>query len=163
MTTELLTNLWRINQLSAAGPIQKLTTETYRNRLTPDTASAGFIALHTAESMHGFAKILFGRAVVIETQTTKGVSDDGRPLDLALVQQMVNDAFALITDHIRQTTDEQWAEVSHDAPIRLYSPLRYSRDNPSGTTINVLSSSRSVNFLPKKEANCPKPCRQNQI
>lgn len=111
MTTEFLANLWRINQLSAAGPIQKLTTETYRNRLTPDTASAGFIALHTAESMHGFAKILFGREVSIETQTTKGVSDDGRPLDLALVQQMVNDAYRVIADHIHQTTDEQWAEV----------------------------------------------------
>ena len=111
MTTELLANLWRINQLSAAASIQKLTPDTYRNRLTPDTASAGFIALHTAESMHGFAKILFDREVSIERQTIKGVSDDGRVLDLALVQQMVNDAYAMIADHIRQTTDEQWAEV----------------------------------------------------
>jgi len=111
MTTELLANLWRINQLSAAGPIQKLTPETYRNRLTPGTASAGFIALHTAESMHSFAKIMFGREVTIVTQTTRGVSDDGRPLDLTLVQQTVTDAFAMIADHIRQTTDEQWAEV----------------------------------------------------
>lgn len=111
MTTELLTNLWRINQLSAAGPIQKLTPETYRNRLTPDTASAGFIALHTAESMHGFAKILFGHDVVIDTQAVKGVSDDGRLLDLASVQTMVNEAFALIADYIRQTSDEQWAEI----------------------------------------------------
>lgn len=111
MTTELLANLWRINQASAVGPIRKLTPETYRNRLTHDTASAGFIALHTAESMHGFAKILFGRDVTIDQQTTKGVSDDGRLLDLAMVQQAVEDGFAMITDHIRQTTDEQWAEV----------------------------------------------------
>lgn len=111
MTTELLANLWRINQLSAAGLIRKLTIETYRNRLTPDTASAGFIALHTAESMHSFAKIMFGRDVTIDRQTANGVSDDGRPLDLASVQQTVEDAFALIADHIQQTTDEQWAEV----------------------------------------------------
>lgn len=111
MITELLANLWRINQLSAAGPIQKLTPETCRNRLTPDTASAGFIALHTAESMHGFAKILFGHNVSIEMQATGGVSDDGRPLDLASVQQSFNDAFAMIADYIRQTTDEQWAAV----------------------------------------------------
>lgn len=111
MTTELLANLWRINRLSAGGPIQKLTPETYRNRLTPDTASAGFIALHTAESMHGFAKIMFGRDVTIETQTTRGVTDDGRTLDLTAVQQAVEDAFTMIGDHIRETADEQWAEV----------------------------------------------------
>ena len=111
MTTELLANLWRINQLSAAGPIQKLTPETYRNRLTPDTASAGFIALHAAESMHGFAKILFDRDVTIETQTAKGISDDGRVLNLSSVQQAVDDAYAMIASHIRQTTDQQWAEV----------------------------------------------------
>ena len=111
MTTQLLANLWRINQLSAAGPIQKLTPDTYRNRLTPDTASAGFIALHAAESMHNFAKILFGRDVSIETQTTKGVSDDGQMLDLAAVQQAVDDAYAMIAGQIQQTTDEQWADV----------------------------------------------------
>ena len=111
MTTQLLANLWRINQLSAAGPIQKLTPDTYRNRLTPDTASAGFIALHAAESMHNFAKILFGREVSIETQTTKGVSDDGRTLDLTAVQQAVDDAYAMVADQIQQTADEQWAEV----------------------------------------------------
>ncbi len=35
MTTELLANLWRINQLAAGGSIQQLTPDTYRNRLTP--------------------------------------------------------------------------------------------------------------------------------
>ena len=111
MTTELLANLWRINQLSAAGSIRKLTAETYRNRLTPDTASAGFIALHSAESMHGFAKIMFGRDVTIDKLTANGVSDDGRPLDLASVQQTVEEAYAMIADHIQQTTDQEWAEV----------------------------------------------------
>lgn len=111
MTTELLANLWRINQLSAGGPIQKLTPETYRNRLTPDTASAGFIALHAAEAMHRFARILFGRELTIEMQATGGVSDDGRPLNLASVQQAVDEAFAMVAEHIGQTTDEQWAEV----------------------------------------------------
>lgn len=111
MTTELLANLWRINQASVAGPIQKLTPETYRNRLTPDTASAGFIALHAAESMHGFARILFGRDMTIDAQTTRGVSDDGRVLDLLQVQQAVADAYAMIAEHIQQTSDEEWAEV----------------------------------------------------
>ena len=111
MTTELLANLWRINQASVAGPIQKMTSETYRNRLTSDTASAGFIALHAAESMHGFAKILFDRDMTIDTQTTGGVSDDGRMLDLAQVQQAVTDAYAMIAEHIQQTSDALWAEV----------------------------------------------------
>ena len=111
MTTELLANLWRNNQASAAGLIQKLTPDNYQKRLTPDTASAGFIALHAAESMHGFAKILFGREITIPTQTTGGVSDDGRTLDLTQVQQAVTDAYAMIAEHIRQTSDEEWAEV----------------------------------------------------
>ncbi|WP_080239187.1 DinB family protein [Spirosoma rigui] len=111
MTTELLANLWRINQATAAGPIQKLTADTYRHRLTPDTASAGFIALHTAEAMHSFATMLFGREMTIQPQAMGGVSDDGRPLDLATIQSMVTDSYAMIADHIRQTPDEQWAEV----------------------------------------------------
>ena len=111
MTTELLANLWRINQASAAGPIRKLTADTYRNRLTPDTASAGFIALHAAEAMHSFSKMLFGREMTINPQAMGGVSDDGLTLDLASVQQMVEDGFAMVADHIRQTSDEQWAEV----------------------------------------------------
>ncbi len=111
MTTELLANLWRINQLSAAGPIRKLTPDTYGNRLTPDTGSAGFIALHTAEAMHRFAYIIFGREVTIPIQATGGVSDDGRELDLVSVQQTVEDAYAMIVEHIGQTSDEQWAEV----------------------------------------------------
>ena len=111
MTTELLSNLWRINQATAAASIQKLTIDTYRNRLTPDTASAGFIALHTAEAIHSFAKMLFGREMTIEAQAMGGVSDDGRPLDLASIQTMIIDAYAMMADHIRQTPDEQWAEV----------------------------------------------------
>ena len=111
MMTKLLTNLWRINQLAAGAAIQSLTPDTYRNRLTPDTASAGFIALHTAEGMHGFAKILFDREVTIERKTVRGATDDGQPLDLPVIQQMTTDAFAMIADHIAQTSDTQWAEV----------------------------------------------------
>lgn len=111
MTTELLASLWRINQQSAAGPIRKLTTDTYRNRLTPDTASAGFIALHTAEAMHRFAHILFGREITIPMQATGGISDDGRELDLVSVQQAVEDAYAMVAEHIGQITDAQWADI----------------------------------------------------
>lgn len=111
MTTEFLTQLWQINQASVGGPIGKLTAENYRNRLTPATASAGFIALHTAEAMHRFAKMIFGRELTIQPQTIGGVADDGRTLDLASVQQAVEDAFAMVAGHIGQTSDEQWAEI----------------------------------------------------
>lgn len=111
MTTELLANLWRINQTSAAGPIRKLTADTSRNRLTPETASAGFIALHTAEAMHRFANIMFGREIAIPIQATGRVTDDGRILDLASVQQAVDEAYAMIAEHIQQTSEAQWAEV----------------------------------------------------
>lgn len=49
MTTELLASIWQMNQAAAQGPIWKLTPDNYHNRLTPDTASAVFIALHVAE------------------------------------------------------------------------------------------------------------------
>lgn len=111
MTTEFLAKLWQINQTSTGGPIGKLTNENYRNRLTPETASAGFIALHTAEAMHRFAQMLFGRDVTIPIQASGGVSDDGHPLDLASIQQTVHEAYAMIAEHIAQTTDDQWAEI----------------------------------------------------
>ena len=111
MTTELLANLWRINQLAAGGSIQQLTPDTYRNRLTPGTASAAFIALHTIESMHNFAKIIFGHEVTIERKTGRGATDNGQPVDLPAVQQMAVDAFAMIADHVARTSPAQWAEV----------------------------------------------------
>ncbi|GAB3693223.1 hypothetical protein GCM10027592_12870 [Spirosoma flavus] len=110
MTTESIQQMWQMSQSPSLGPTRKLTPATYRNRLTPETASAGFIALHTAEVMHRFAFMLFGRPVSIPLQTVGGVSDEGQSLDLAAVQQAVEDAFAMITEHIGKLTDEQWAE-----------------------------------------------------
>ncbi len=111
MTTEFLAKLWQINQSSAGVSIKKLTTDTYRNRLTPQTASAGFIALHTAEAMHRFAHMLFGHEVRITFQATGNVTDDGKSLDLATMQQMVEEAYRMVADYIGQTTDSQWAEI----------------------------------------------------
>ncbi len=111
MITELLGQLWHSNQQAVFGPVQKLTAETYRNRLTPNTASAGFIALHTAESMHGFAALIFGRPMSIVPQASRGNADTGQRLDLAMIQQLMADSYAMIAEQIAQTTDEQWAEV----------------------------------------------------
>jgi uncharacterized damage-inducible protein DinB len=111
MTTDLLSQIWLANQNAAQGPIRKLTPDNYRNRLTPETSSVGFIALHTAEVMHRFATMLFGREPGIQMQTVGGVSDEGNPLDLTSVQQMVSDSFAIIADQIRQVSDEQWTEI----------------------------------------------------
>ncbi|WP_020605502.1 DinB family protein [Spirosoma spitsbergense] len=111
MNTDLLSQIWLANQNAAQGPIRKLTPDNYRNRLTSETASAGFIALHTAEVMHRFATMLFGREPGIQMQTVGGVSDEGNPLDLTSVQQMVSDSFAMIAAHIQQVGDDQWTEI----------------------------------------------------
>lgn len=106
MIMPVLAQLWASNQLSAQGPIRKMTADNYRNRLTPETASAGFIALHTAEVIERFARMMFGRELTIQPQTLR-VSDDGRPLNLDRVHQRVEDGFPMIAEHIQQTNDEQ--------------------------------------------------------
>lgn len=111
MTTELLGQLWQSNQQAVLGPVQKLTVDTYRHRLTPNTASAGFIALHTAEAIHGFAAMIFGRPMTIVPQASRGATDTGQLLDLVMIQQLMADSYAMVTEQIAQTTDEQWAEV----------------------------------------------------
>lgn len=111
MTTELLSQIWQMNQTSSQGPVHKLTLDNYRNRLTPETASAGFIALHMAESMHRMASLLFGREVSIPIQASGGISDEGTSFNLASIQQTVNNSFAMIAEHIQQTSDEQWTEI----------------------------------------------------
>ncbi|WP_461130390.1 DinB family protein [Spirosoma aerophilum] len=111
MTTQFLAQLWQFNQAAASGPVRKLTPDNFRHRLTPETASAGFMALHTAEVMHRFAFMLFGREVTIPLQAVGGVSDDGRVLDLTAVLQLYDDSFAMIAEQIQQTSDEQWAEM----------------------------------------------------
>ncbi len=111
MTQQLLSNLWRINQASTQGPISKMTPETYRNRLTPETASAGFIALHAAEAMHNFAFMIFGRPVTIQTRAVGGASDMGEAIDLDELKQFVTDSYAMIAEQITTIPDEKWAEV----------------------------------------------------
>lgn len=111
MKTELLSQIWQMNQVSAQGPIRKLTLDNYQNRLTPETASAGFIALHMAESMQRMASLLFGREVSIPIQASGGISDKGQLFDLVSIQQTVNDSFAMIAKQIQQTNDEQWTEI----------------------------------------------------
>jgi uncharacterized damage-inducible protein DinB len=111
MTGQLLANLWRINQATTQGPINKMTPETYRRRLTPETASAGFIALHAAEAMHNFGKMIFGRPVTIQTRAVGGVSDTGEEIDLDELKQFVADSYAIIAEEIKKVPDEQWAEV----------------------------------------------------
>lgn len=111
MTQQFLSNLWRINQASTQGPINKMTAETYRKRLTPETASAGFIALHAAEAMHNFAFMLFGRPVTIQSRATGGASDTGEPIDLDELKQFVADSYAMIAEQIMTVPDEKWDEI----------------------------------------------------
>jgi uncharacterized damage-inducible protein DinB len=111
MTQQLLSNLWRINQATTMGPISKMTADTYRNRLTPETASAGFIALHAAEAMHNFAFMMFGRPVTIQTRAVGGVSDTGDAIDLDELKQFVADSYAMIAEQIKTVPDEKWSEI----------------------------------------------------
>ncbi|MBD2756889.1 DinB family protein [Spirosoma validum] len=111
MKTEFVSQIWQLSQGPALGPTRKLTPANYRNRLTPETASAGFIALHTAEVMHRFANILFDHPINIPIQTMGGVSDEGSPLNLPAVQQLVEDSFAMISDQIQHLPDAAWAET----------------------------------------------------
>lgn len=108
---ELLARQWGVNKLTIMGPISKMTHETARYRLTPETASAGFIALHTGEAMHRFARMIFNYDSPLVPQAMGGVSDDGRVLDLAMVHETIESGFSLITEQINQTSDEQWTEI----------------------------------------------------
>lgn len=108
---DLLARQWGTNQLTIMGPINRMTDETARYRLTPETASAGFIALHTGEAMHRFAKMIFNYDADLEAQAMGGVADDGRVLDLDRVRQTLDRGFALIAEQIKTTSDEQWTEI----------------------------------------------------
>ena len=108
---ELLGRQWGVNKLTIMGPINKMTDETARHRLTPETASAGFIALHAGEARHRFAKMLFNYDSPVEPQAMGGVSDDGRVLELAVVHQTIESGFSVIAEQIKQTPDEQWTEI----------------------------------------------------
>lgn len=107
---ELLGRQWSVNQLTITGPINKMTVDNARFRLTPETASVAFIALHTGEAMHRFANMLFGHDSGLQPQAM-GVTDDGRLLDLAMINQVIQSGFALVAEQIRLTSDEQWTEI----------------------------------------------------
>ncbi|WP_128546056.1 DinB family protein [Larkinella soli] len=110
MKTELLTEIWNAHRQSLAGPLKKLTPDNFRNRLRPETASAGFIALHIAESILDFGKPFFGFEIPFEPRTLRA-SDPGEELSPDAVQALLRQALEAMTTAIGQMPDDQWQEV----------------------------------------------------
>ena len=108
----IMARQWGVNQATMTGPISKMTAETGRHRLTPDTASAAFITLHAAESIFSFAKIIFNVETDVVSRAGAGTVDDGLPTNHAEALQMLTNGFAFVDEQIAKLPDDaQWTEV----------------------------------------------------
>ncbi|GAB3905967.1 hypothetical protein GCM10028803_37620 [Larkinella knui] len=112
MQTDLIRQLWKTHQQALAGPLSKLSDDNRRNRLTPETASAGFIALHIAETMLTFSRPLFGTKIDFQPQTLRA-EDEGKEIGIPYIRSLLGQAQEAVTTAIGETSEVQWNEVVH--------------------------------------------------
>lgn len=110
MKTTVLTEIWTLHQRIILDAFTKISSDNHKNRLMPETASVGFIALHLAETMFFFSNMLFGTAMGFMPRTMR-MADEGHPVDLDQVNTLVHQAVDTLTTAIGQVTEEQWDEI----------------------------------------------------
>lgn len=89
MTSELLLRMWQLSQQRLQTILDKLTPENVKHRLTPQTASVGFILMHVAETQLFLAKILLGTEANLTPFTLRGATDDGRKIPVEDINNLM--------------------------------------------------------------------------
>ena len=77
-------------------------------RLTPKTASTGFIYRHIGESTNLMAKF-FGYQTDVEG-TTMGQKDTGKEYDLETSRKLVEEGYTTLEKLVNETSDNEWLE-----------------------------------------------------
>ena len=109
MKSELILQLWNFHLSSIRPSFDRLTSENRRKRLTAETTSYGFNALHTAEAMVMMSRFILGVESNVPYSTYRA-SDEGRDIDPQQVRQLFEEGAEAIANAIRQTPDEAWDE-----------------------------------------------------
>jgi uncharacterized damage-inducible protein DinB len=102
--------LWKQQRTFLQGAVNKLTEENKHKRLNTDTASAGFLMLHTVETIHLIAGMLFDQPMQIQASIQMREKDEGREIALAEIQEVLSAADVVMENVFQSFTDEKWQE-----------------------------------------------------
>lgn len=106
----LIVSMWEKNKFFYEANLSTLTNDNYLNRLTQDTSSGGFLALHTAESLL-YSVMLLGYPVQLPELTTFGASDTGQGNDLDKVKSTFLFALETMTNAVKSFSDEDMTTI----------------------------------------------------
>lgn len=110
MKTELILQMWNYHLNSVRPTFDRLTDENRKKRLTPETTSYGFNALHTAETMFMLGRIALGGELTVP-YTTYRATDEGREIDPQQVRALFDQGVEFVTNGIKQIPDEGWDQL----------------------------------------------------
>ncbi len=101
----LIVSMWEKNRLFYEASLSSLNSENYTNRLSTDTSSAGFLMLHTAESML-YCSMLLGYPVQLPELTTIASTDNGQGEDLSKVASTFRFALDTMSETVKSIQEE---------------------------------------------------------
>jgi len=110
MKSELIFQMWQLHLNSIRPTFDRLTADNRQKRLTPDTVSYGFNALHTVETMILLGNSVLGSQLNVPFSTYRA-NDEGREIDPTAVKRMFDEGVASIAEAISQLPDEAWDET----------------------------------------------------
>ncbi len=89
--------------------VAQLTDENRHRRLNPESASAGFMLQHLAESIYPILHHTVGTPMPEDVilRTTRGTKDEGQAGDAAYIQGLISKAYAHAEAVLKSLSDEQ--------------------------------------------------------
>jgi uncharacterized damage-inducible protein DinB len=95
--------------------LDKLTPENIYNRLTENTASAGFLLHHLAETHHSFNRMIFGEPIDFSPKTFRVDSDAGLTFEVEEIKNLMRSGKEKLQAQLNNATTAQLAE-----PIKTF-------------------------------------------
>lgn len=111
--SNLLKTLFAQNRQMARRAVAQLTDDNRHRRLTADSASAGYLLQHLAESMYPILLHSLGTPMPegLNLRTLRGTQDEGQAGDAAYISALIEEAYAHTEESLNAQTDAQLAET----------------------------------------------------
>jgi len=117
-----LQTVWNRQRVFIGGVLNRVTEENKAKRLNEEVASAGFLALHTAEAIHLICNMVFSQPYREEITIGFHDIDEGRDISLQRIQDVLASADEVMDNVFDTFTTEKWEEVI-DSPFGKISRL----------------------------------------
>lgn len=102
--------MWKQQRSYLQGAVNKLNDDNKRKRLNPDTASAGFLLLHTIEIIHYVAQMAMKQPLEVDITIQMKEKDEGREIDLSKVHAVLEQADRVMERGFQAIQGDMWEQ-----------------------------------------------------